>query len=61
MDDHYAETANDTTFKLGLLTTLLSDNITANFHYFSMKTKKCYMEDKQIHKFPETVQMKQAK
>ena len=52
MNDHYAETANDITFKLGLLTTLLSDNITAKFHYFSMKTEKCYMEDKKTHKFP---------
>ena len=51
MNDHYVETANDITFKPGLLTTLLSDNKTAKFHYFSMKTEKGYMEDKKVHKF----------
>ena len=52
VNDYYAETVNDIIFKFGLLTTLLSDNITAKFHYFSMETKKCYMEDKKSHKFP---------
>ena len=52
MNDHYAKTANDITFKLDLLTTRLSDNITAKLYYFSMITEKCYMEDKKIHKFP---------
>lgn len=51
MNDHYAETVNDMTFKLGLLTTLFSDNVTAKFHYFIMKTEKRYMEDKKTHKF----------
>ena len=37
MNDHFAEAANDTT---------------AKFYYFSMKTKKCYMEDKKTHKLP---------
>ena len=52
MNDHYAETANDITVKIGLLTTLLSDNITAKFHYFSRKMEKCCMEDKRTNKFP---------
>ena len=52
VNDHYAETANDITFKLDLLTTLLSDNITAKFHYFAWKQKKSYIEDKKTHKFP---------
>ena len=52
MNEYYAKTVNGITFKLGLLTTLLSDNITAKFHYFRMKTEKCYMEDKKTHKFP---------
>ena len=52
MNGHYDETANDITFKLSLLTTPLSDNVTAKFHYFSMKTEKCYMENKKTHKFP---------
>ena len=38
MNDHYAETI-DIVFKIGLLANLLSDNITAKFHYFSMKTE----------------------
>ena len=33
MNDHYAETDNDRTFKLGLLTTLLSGKITTEFNY----------------------------
>ena len=37
MNDHFAEAANDTT---------------AKFYYFSMKTKKRYMEDKKTHKLP---------
>ena len=45
VNDHYAEAAIDIVFKIGLLANLLSDNITAKFHYFSMKTEKCYMED----------------
>ena len=52
VNDHYAEAAIDIVFKIGLLANLLSDNITAKFHYFSMKTEKCYMEDKKSHKFP---------
>ena len=52
MNDHYTETTNYIISKLGLLTTLLSDNITAKFHYSSMETEKCHMEDKKIHKFP---------
>ena len=46
VNDHYAETVNYINFKPNLLNTLLSDNITAKFHYFSMKTGKCYMEEK---------------
>ena len=52
VNDHHAETASKITFKFGLLTTPLSDNITSKFHYFSIKTKKCYMEEKKTHKFP---------
>ena len=52
VNDHYAEAAIDIVFKIGLLANLLSDNITPKFHYFSMKTEKCYMEDKKSHKFP---------
>ena len=51
MNEHYAETANDITSKLGLLTTLSSDDITEKFHYFSMKMEKYYMEKKKTHKF----------
>ena len=52
MNEHHAETASNITFKFGLLTTPLSDNITSKFRYFSIKTKKCYMVDKKTHKFP---------
>ena len=52
MNDHYAETANDITFKPGLLTTHLSDNITAKFRYFSKEMEKYYNKDKKTHKFP---------
>ena len=39
MNDYYAETADDIIFKFGLLTTLLSDNITASFITLASKRK----------------------
>ena len=57
MNDHDVEKTNNLTFKLSLL----SVNITAKFHYFNMKTGKCYMEDEKSHEFskygPKTDQM----
>ena len=52
VNDYYAETANDIIFKFGLLTTLLSDNITAKFHYFRWKRKNDTWKIKKPQKFP---------